>query len=250
MMAPKVICAGVGAKENLSAGIRSAAAVRCFASLLAKSRNASATGADWAAATPGRRAKATARSETRIGMAPRLEETLMLRWVTPKVQPPQRQEAGPGSTATGVRRCSPKADRYRRRGWLRLLDVVVTVVCGRASAVRRVVLVAKGRPPTGHDQAPALSRHHFTRLQDVDRVNDAVGVRVDRAARCHTRTHITRRALRGAIERRLPGPLAVLFRRRDPERGARRWELEGFTLRQAVVVRAVRGIHDPRARKL
>src|SRR3982751_5490043 len=44
MMSPQLICAGVGLKPNLSAGIWSAAAIRFFPSVRAYSRKASATG--------------------------------------------------------------------------------------------------------------------------------------------------------------------------------------------------------------
>src|SRR5580698_1111042 len=57
-ISPKVICAGVGLYEYLSAGISSADATRFFSACAMLRRNASAVGDDWAAPATGRDARA------------------------------------------------------------------------------------------------------------------------------------------------------------------------------------------------
>src|SRR5438067_13846727 len=73
----KLICAGVGRKEYLSAGISSAAAIKFLPTCWAFCRNAFATGDDCAAATHGRRVTARAvRTRSMVGSC--VERWLML----------------------------------------------------------------------------------------------------------------------------------------------------------------------------
>src|SRR6185437_6221639 len=105
---PKLICAGVGLKLYLSAGIASAAATRFFPILLAWSRNASDTGFDCAIASPGARAAARPARQirTRMGLA-RVKGGVDVD--ARGVLCPGRSEEGTGGVLTGCERTADRA---------------------------------------------------------------------------------------------------------------------------------------------